>query len=112
LDGDPALGVAIKTSNGERLGTLIAYSTIIAQNEPYIGANLEGFKIAALTMVTSHELGHHMGIDGHDGHTEGNIFCCMYQDLTQDIDDNQHERSFYVNPHFCENHVNLLKSQN
>lgn len=111
--GEEAYGVYanFSTNQGDFPGVFIAYDIHLSVAEPYSGAVVEGFRRKILISTTIHELGHHLGISGHEGHTQGNIFCIMYQGFIPDIE-YQKKRSIYVNPHFCEAHIEILENNN
>jgi len=111
-DGNEVYGVYVNfsTNQGDFPGVFVAYNEHYSVADPYSGAVVEGFRRRILTSTAIHELGHHLGISGHEGHTQGNIFCIMYQGFIPDIE-YQKKRSLYVNPHFCETHINTLKGE-
>lgn len=110
-DGNEALGVSTTISTNQGIvvkGIFVAYPAHFTVEEPNLGASEEGFRRQILTSTLIHELGHHLGISGHEGH-EGNIFCVMYNGKYPEIS-YQKRRDLYSNPHFCKTHVNFLEN--
>lgn len=90
---------------------MLSETGIVAQNARFLRLTLLLRILRSNWARYLFELGHHLGISGHEGHTQGNIFCIMYQGFIPDIE-YQKKRSIYVNPHFCEAHIEILENNN
>jgi len=113
-NGRDAFGAEIHLeSSGEHKGIMIAYqyiSNYCVDNNFYAGATNDNLFSYMLNSVTIHELGHALGIHDpdHGGHTFGDDFCIMHAGMETITNELIYK---YVNPHFCENHVNFIKTQ-
>ncbi len=89
-------------------GSVVAVKSILvrsneyAQNPDLLGVNFKQM----LEEVVIHELGHQRAVLGHDGHSS--MFCVMHIDVIMPYGSSDY--NLYSNPHFCENHMNLLKA--